>query len=199
MYSSKDTPFWTKEWAIAFIAWFEGIAWPCLCSLAILSSATAVIGFAGQFQNPDLTVYLRCAAVGAALLAITTAFWAACWTLPIMETRKALITYTISVQSCSSRCSGWSHRSAVLARPDQTSARIWFRAAILTSSITPARTLRFMRVRLMSFARGCWNVQIRPLILRHPEIAGDGPTGVSGAGSVSHSFGETGRSYTRAG
>ena len=37
-----------------------------------------------------------CALYGAALLAITTAFWAACWTLPIMETRKALITYTIS-------------------------------------------------------------------------------------------------------
>lgn len=197
MYSSKDTPFWTSDWAIAFIAWFESIAWPCLCALAILSSATAVIGFAAQFQNPDLTVYLRCAAVGAALLIITTAFWAACWTLPIMERRRPLLTYTISaiiffpmfwiVSSLGSLGATGSDISNDLVQGgyvdelDNTSQEF----ALFVSEIDVPRAALAER-------------SDQAFALEDAEIAGNGPTGVPGVGSVSNSYGEAARSYLRA-
>ncbi|MEM9698865.1 MAG: hypothetical protein AAF943_08765 [Pseudomonadota bacterium] len=197
MYSSKDTLFWTSDWAIAFIAWFEGIAWPCLCALAVLSSATAVIGFAGQFPNPDLTAYLRCAAVGFALFCITTCFWAACWTLPIMETRKALSTYTIcvivffpmfwvvsslgSLGATGSDISDDLVQSGYIDELDNTSQEF----ALFVSEIGVSRAALAERAD-QAFA------------LETAEIAGNGPTGVPGVGSVSNSYGEAGRSYARA-
>lgn len=197
MYSSKDTPFWTSDWAIAFIAWYEAIAWPCLCALAILSSATAVIGFAGQFPNPDLTAYLRCAAVGLGLFCITTSFWAACWTLPIMETRKALFTYTISVivffpmfwvvsslgslGATGSDISDDLIQSGYVDELDNTSQEF----ALFVSEVDVSRAALTERAD-QAFA------------LESAEVAGNGPTGVPGVGSVSNSYGEAGRTYARA-
>eukprot|EP00581_Thalassiosira_minuscula_P023824 CAMPEP_0184419530 /NCGR_PEP_ID=MMETSP0738-20130409/39757_1 /TAXON_ID=385413 /ORGANISM="Thalassiosira miniscula, Strain CCMP1093" /LENGTH=49 /DNA_ID= /DNA_START= /DNA_END= /DNA_ORIENTATION= len=43
-------PFWSSPWLIMLIAWYDSIAWPSLSGLAIISSATAVVGYASSFD-----------------------------------------------------------------------------------------------------------------------------------------------------
>ncbi len=197
MYSSKDTPFWSREWIIAFIAWYEAIAWPCLHGLAIISAGTAVVGFAGQFDDPNLVVYLRCGAIGLALYLITLCFWSATWSLPIMETRYAILTFVAStviffpmiwvVSSLGSLGTTSSDVSRSLVQKSfvnaldntgQDFARYATEPAVLVSG-------------LEDLAQQAFGFEVA-------EIAGNGPTGIPGVGSVSNSFGDSGRVYQAA-
>ena len=195
--NTEYSELWKSIWLYKLALWFDAMAKPGLAGLAILSSGTAVIGFASQFDAPDLGIYLRCGAIGLALWLIARTFWAGAWLLPALETRQTLLIYTlvaimgflmfatISVFGSLSATGGDISRGLTqkqnidqLDNSGQSFVQYIGEMAVVRAGLSDRATQAF------DFERA--------------EIAGDGPTGVGGRGPVSNSFGAAGRSYTQA-
>lgn len=88
-------PLWSLLWLVALGTWYDERARPTLAGLAIISSGTAVVGYAGQYDAPTVETYLRCIALGFALWLIARTFWAGAWMLPALETKHALSVYAL--------------------------------------------------------------------------------------------------------
>ncbi|GAB5449600.1 hypothetical protein [Gymnodinialimonas sp.] len=187
MHKHPSLPPWTSPWLEDMIAQYEAIAKPSLNGLAIISSATAVLGYASQFDHPDLGVYLRCAALGLALWLIARTFWAGAWALPALETRKPLLIYALvgtigffafaipsSLGSLSANGGGISLSVTQQSDIDALdNARQDFALYIGEMALT--------RAALVERAEQAQQAE-------DDEIAGLGPTGVPGEGSVSRSY-----------
>ncbi|MGD1922802.1 MAG: hypothetical protein ACFB03_01245 [Paracoccaceae bacterium] len=180
-------PFLTSAWLWATALWYDGIAKPCLAGLAIISSATAVIGYAGQYDQPTLEVYLRCLAIGFALWLITRTFWAGAWVLPMLETKRTIATYAVvavigfacffGVSSIGSLGATGGGISDEITQSKNTDELENFGQAFGIYSDQMSVTAAALAERAdqaEAFAEA--------------EIAGQGPTGVAGAGPVSNAF-----------
>lgn len=196
----KDTEFsqlWGSLWLYRLAVWFDSVAQPGLAGLAIISAGTAVIGFASQFDNPDLGIYLRCAAIGFALWLIARTFWAGAWMLPAFETKQPLLIYagvtafgflmfaTVSVLGSLSATGGDISRGLTQKQTTNQLENTGQQFVLYIGEIAvPQASLLDRGEQAFAFERA--------------EVAGEGPTGVSGVGSVARSFGASGRAYAQA-
>jgi hypothetical protein len=197
MKKTELSKLWGSLWLYQLAVWFDAVALPGLSGLAIISSGTAVVGFASQFDQPDLGIYLRCVAIGFALWLIARTFWAGAWLLPAINAKQPLLIYaatslvgflmfaTVSVLGSLSATGGDISRGLTqkqtidqLANTGQQFALYVGEMAVVQNALSDRADQAF------DFERA--------------EIAGEGPTGVPGKGSVSNSFGASGRSYIQA-
>lgn len=193
----QTPPFWTSLWLLQLISSYDSIAKPSLSGLAILSAGTAVVGYASQFDNPDLAIYLRCAALGFALWLIARTFWAGAWLLPALETKSPLRIYAViavlgfcgfaipSILGSLSANGGGISQSVTqqenIDRFDNSGQEF----ALYTGEMSVVQA-------------GLKDRKEQALAQQQAEIDGRGPTGVAGAGSVSNSFGSAAQRYGQA-
>ncbi len=197
MRQQNTPPPWTVPWLLQIIAWYESIAKPSLSGLAIISSGTAVLGYASQFDHPDLGVYLRCVALGFALWLIARTFWAGAWTLPALETRNPLLVYALVAFL------GF-FAFAIPSSLGSLSAN----GGGISLSVTQQLEIDGLDNRRQDFALYVGEMTLvqaavadraaQARSLEADEIAGRGPTGVPGVGSVSNSFGSSSATYRAA-
>ncbi|WP_195819423.1 hypothetical protein [Roseobacter sp. MH60115] len=197
MNNTEFSQLWGSLWLYRLAVWFDSVAKPGLAGLAIISAGTAVIGFASQFDNPDLGIYLRCTAIGFALWLIARTFWAGAWMLPAFETKQPLLIYagvtavgflmfaTVSVLGSLSATGGDISRGLTQKQTiNQLESRGQQFVLYVGEIAVPQASLLDRAEQAFDFERA--------------EIAGQGPTGVPGTGSVSNSFGASGRAYVQA-
>lgn len=193
----QNPPPWTSLWLKQIIAWYEAVARPSLSGLAIISSATAVLGYASQFDHPDLGVYLRCAALGLALWLIARTFWAGAWALPAMESRNPLLVYAVVAILGFFAFAIPSTLGSLGANGGAISLSVTQQGDI--DALDNARqefALYVGEMRLVLTALEDRADQAREL--QSDEIAGRGPTGIAGVGSVSNSYGASAGVYDSA-
>ncbi len=194
MRQQTTPPPWSVPWLLQIIAWYEAIAKPSLSGLAIISASTAVLGYASQFDHPDLGVYLRCVALGFALWLIARTFWAGAWTLVALETRNPLLVYALVAFL------GF-FAFAVPSSLGSLSAN----GGGISLSVTQQREIDGLDNRRQDFALYVGEMTLVQSALEDradqargleaDEIAGRGPTGVPGVGSVSNSYGSAATTY----
>lgn len=193
-----DYPLWTSASLKDLTAWYDSIAKPCLAGLAIISSGTAVIGYAGQFDEPSIGIYMRCFAIGFALYLITRAFWAGAWALPALETNRTLSIYAL-VAVLGFFCFG---TVSTLGSLGATGNQI-------SDDITQSENIDQLENFGQEFAAYGGQMAVARAALSErrdeaqafaeAEINGSGPTGVPGAGPVSNSFYAARGIYAQAG
>lgn len=197
MTPSSDMPLWSSVWLKQLAIWFDSIAKPSLEGLAIISSATAVIGFAGQFDDPDLGVYLRCAALGFALWLIARTFWAGAWLLPALEAKRSIIVYVLVAVLGFSMFGSVSVIGSLSATGSEISEGLTENANI--DQLDNASQDFAFYVGELTVVGGALEAQAaQAQRSQGAEVSGNGPTGVPGVGSVSNSFGEAARIYGQA-
>lgn len=193
----QDHPIWSSAWLLVIIAWYESIARPSLSGLAIISSATAVVGFASQFDSPDFATYLRCAALGFALWLIARTFWAGAWTLPALETKNPLLVYTFVAMIGFSAFAIPSTLGSLLANGGGVSVSVTQQENVdRIDNQRQAFALYIGELPLVQVGLEDRATQARTF--EADEVAGRGPTGISGVGSVSNSFGASAAIYDQA-
>lgn len=197
MNHQNTPPPWTSLWLMQIIALFESIARPSLSGLAIISAGTAVLGYASQFDNPDLGVYLRCVALGFALWLIARTFWAGAWALPALESRKPLLVYTLVGFVGFFAFAIPSSLGSLSANGGGISLSVTQQGDIdALDNIRQDFAAYVGQMTLVQSALADRAEQAR--ILQEDEIAGRGPTGVAGIGSVSNSYGASAVTYAEA-
>lgn len=195
--TDQDPPVWSSLWLRLWIAWYESIARPSLSGLAIISAATAVVGYASSYDNPDLAIYLRCAALGLGLWLIARTFWAGAWLLPALETKRPLLVFAFFGAigfGCFAVPSGL--------------GSLFANGGGVSVSVSQQENVDRIDNARQEFA---FYIEALPLVqvgledradqargFQADEIAGRGPTGIPGVGSVSNSFGASARSYDQA-
>lgn len=188
---------WRAIWLYRYAVWFDAIAKPGLAGLAIISSGTAVIGFASQFENPDLGIYLRCAAIGFALWLIARTFWAGAWMLPAFETKQPLLIYA-----------GVSTVGFLMFATVSILGSLSATGGDISRGLTQQRTINALENTGQKFVLYIGEMSVtgasvagqaeQAFAFERDEIAGKGPTGVPKAGPVSRSFDASGRAYEQA-
>ncbi|MEL6467938.1 MAG: hypothetical protein AAFQ58_23490 [Pseudomonadota bacterium] len=193
----NEHPFWSSPWLIMLITWYDAIARPSLSGLAIISSATAVVGYASSFENPDFAVYLRCAALGFGLWLIARTFWAGAWLLPALETKRPLQVFAVV----------GTLGFAAFAIPS-TLGSLFANGGGVSVSVTQQENVDHIDNARQDFALYIGELPLAQVGLEDratqarafqtDEIAGRGPTGIGGVGSVSNSFGASAAIYDQA-
>lgn len=187
-------PRWSSPWIEESAVSFERTAEPSLGGLAIITSATAVVGFAQQHDTITLEVWLRCLVLGFALWLIARTFWKGAWLLPAFETKNTLKIYAVvavlgfGMFAAVSVPGSLGATGGGIAREVTQSANIdklanagqEFAAYVDQMAVTHAALLE---------RRDQANAT------RDAEIAGAGPTGAPGPGPVSNAFGAAGGKY----
>jgi hypothetical protein len=187
-------PFWSSPWLITLIAWYDAIAGPSLSGLAIISSATAVVGYASSFDNPDFAVYLRCAALGLGLWLISRTFWAATWLLPALETKRPLLVFALVGTLGFAGFAIPSTLGSLFANGGGVSVSVSQQENV--DRIDNARHGFALYIGELPLAQvGLEDRATQARSFQTDEIAGRGPTGIGGAGSVSNSFGASAAIY----
>ncbi|MEL6201920.1 MAG: hypothetical protein AAFR39_06125 [Pseudomonadota bacterium] len=193
----EDYPFWSSDWLCAIIDYYESIAKPSLSGLAILSSATAVVGFASQFDYQDFATYLRCGALGFALWLIARTFWAGAWTLPALETKNPLLVYAFVAVVGFTAFAVPSTLGSLLANGGGVSVSVTQQENV--DRIDNARQDFALYIGELPLAQvGLEDRATQARAFQTDEIAGRGPTGIGGVGSVSNSFGASAAIYDQA-
>ncbi len=195
--TDHDAPFWTSLWLVILVRWYDAIAKPSLSGLAIISSATAVVGYASQFDNPDFAIFMRCAALGFALWLIARTFWAGAWLLPALETKKPLQVYVVVASLGFSGFAIPSVLGSLSANGGGISVSVTQQENIDRIDNTRQDFVLYIEaLPLIELALEDRAKQARTF--EADEIAGRGPTGVLGVGSVSNSFGASADLYDQA-
>lgn len=178
---------WTVQGLLVLCLSYDRKALPALATLALTSAVMSAAGLLSQFQDPDLYDFLLCLVMGFSLWQIARILWAGCWTLPELETRKALLIYAVvailgfgsyaavSVTANLSATAG--EVSLDLAEQGQIDA-LDNAGHLFASYVDELGVLRVALVDRAGQARA----------LEQAEIAGRGPTGIPGRGSVSNAY-----------
>ena len=194
---SDISKLWKSPWLYQIALWFDSIALPGLTGLAIISSGTAVIGFASQFDAPDLGIYLRCGAIGLALFIISRTFWAGAWVLPSLETKQPLLIYALVAVIGFNMFAIVSVFGSLSATGGDISRGLTQKQDIDQLENT-GQTFVFYVSEMGVVQASIEDRSKQAFDLERAEITGQGPTGVPGVGSVSNSFGASGRAYSQA-
>ncbi|MEM9765978.1 MAG: hypothetical protein AAF968_26405, partial [Pseudomonadota bacterium] len=154
-------------------------------------------GIFRQFENPTFADLMIAIAVGFALTMILAVYWRGAWLLPEMVGAKALRVYFAVALIAFLACFGISTTANLSATGAVAAEQIVQADSIDAFDNAGAKaTLYVERVVVPRDA-----IEARAELASQAEtdeIAGRGPTGIGGAGSVSNSFGEASRIYGRA-
>lgn len=195
--SNAGGPLWSAAALLALCLRYDLSVRPALVTLAFASAVLSAAGLLSQFQNPDLYDFLLCLVMGFGLLMISQILWTGCWTLPELETRKALLIYAfvatlgfgsyaaVSVTANLSATAG----EVSLDLAEQGQIDDLDNASHLFASYVDE--LGVLRAALLDRA-----AQARAL--EQAEIAGRGPTGVPGRGSVTNAYAASASRFERA-
>lgn len=187
-------PRWSSSWLEQSAESYDQTAEPSLAGLAIITSGTAVVGFAGQYETVTVEVWLRCLVLGFALWLIARTFWKGAWLLPAFETKHTLKIYALVAVLGFSMFVGVSVPGSLGAT-----------GGGIAQELTQSENADKLANAGQDFAAYVDQMAVTHAALlerrdqsngaRDAEIAGAGPTGVPGQGPVSNAFGAAGDKY----
>lgn len=188
-------------WSAAHIMWlalaYDRQVKPKLFVIAIISAFMSALGIFSQFDNPTFADLMLSIVIGAALLAILAIFWIGAWLLPELVGGKALRVYAVVAVVGFLACFGVSTTANLSATGGVAALQIDQKEEIDRFDNEGAKVALY--VDQLVVARDA--VAARAELARQAEsdeIAGRGPTGIGGAGSVSNSFGAAAGIYATA-
>ncbi len=190
-------PLWSSASLQALCVSFDGKVRPALGSLALCSAAMSAAGLLSQFQNPELYDFLLCGVMGLSLYQIARILWIGCWELPNLVSKKPLLIYALVATVGFGSYAAVSVTANLSATAGEASLDLAERGNIdgldnaSQEFVSYVSELQVLRAALLDRA-----AQARSL--EQAEIAGQGPTGVAGRGSVSNSYAASEARYAQA-
>jgi hypothetical protein len=154
-------------------------------------------GLFSQFQNPDLYDFILCGVMGVSLYQIARIMWAGCWELPNLASKKPLLIYGLVATVGFGSYAAVSVTANLSATAGEASLDLAERGNIdgldnaSQDFVSYVSELQILRAALLDRAA-------QALSFEQAEIAGRGPTGVSGRGSVSNSYAASAARYAQA-
>lgn len=194
---NEPGPLWSSASLQALCVSFDGKVRPALGSLALCSAMMSAAGLFSQFQNPDLYDFLLCGVMGLSLYQIARIMWAGCWELPNLVSKKPLLIYGLVASVGFGSYAAVSVTANLSATAGEASLDLAERGNIdgldnasqnFVSYVSELQVLRAALFDRAAHARS----------LEQAEIAGRGPTGVAGRGSVSNSYAASAARYAQA-
>ncbi|MGJ8530140.1 hypothetical protein [Maritalea sp.] len=190
-------PLWSSAWLLALCLAFDAKARPSLSALALISAVISAAGLLSQFTNPDIYDFLLCALMGTSLWLIARIFWAGAWSLPHIEAKNPLLIFAVVATLGFSSYGAVSVTANLSATAGEVSLELAQQGSIdrlsnagqsFVSYVSELAIIQAALVDRAKQARG----------LEGAEIAGNGPTGESGVGSVSNSYAASAVKYDQA-
>ncbi|MEM7729676.1 MAG: hypothetical protein AAF311_10430 [Pseudomonadota bacterium] len=193
----RNAPLWTVANLLWIAQTFDRQVKPKLFVIAIISAVMSALGVLQQFDNPTFADLMLSVVIGGALLAILAIFWTGAWLAPELAGKNAMRVYLVVAVLGFLACFGVSTTANLSATGGVASLQIGQKeeidrfdnegaeAALYVDQLVVARDAIAARAELARQAEA-------------DEIAGRGPTGIGGVGSVSNSFGAARVIYTTA-
>ncbi|MBO9466721.1 hypothetical protein J7443_15870 [Tropicibacter sp. R15_0] len=186
-HNNDPGPLWSAAFLLTLCKAFDAKAWPALSALALISAVISTAGLLSQFTDPDLYDFLLCALMGTSLWMIARIFWAGTWQIPYIEAKNPLMIFGVVATLCFSCYAAVSVTANLSATAGEVSEDLAQQGRIDRMSnagqgfVSYVGELNVIRAALEDRAE-----QARGL--ESAEIAGNGPTGEPGVGSVSNSY-----------
>ncbi|MEM1427945.1 MAG: hypothetical protein AAGG09_00655 [Pseudomonadota bacterium] len=186
---------------VAFLLWlarqYDRSVKPLLLTVAIISAILSAAGIFAQFDNPTFADLVLSIVIGVALLCIRLIFWIGAWHLPQLAGKPSFSIYALVAVLGFSACAALSMTANLSATGSTAAVQIDQQEEINRFDNAGAKAVLYVDQAVV--ARDA--IQSRAAIAKKAEadeIAGRGPTGIGGAGSVSNSFGEAAGIYETA-
>lgn len=193
----RNAPLWSAAQIMWLALEYDRQVKPKLFVIAIISAFMSALGIFSQFDNPTFADLMLSIVIGAALLAILAIFWIGAWLLPELVGGKALRVYAVVAVVGFLACFGVSTTANLSATGGVAALQIDQKEEIDRFDNEGAKVALY--VDQLVVARDA--IEARGELARQAEsdeIAGRGPTGIGGAGSVSNSFGAARGIYVNA-
>lgn len=194
---NEPGPLWSSASLQALCVSFDGKVRPALGSLALCSAMMSAAGLFSQFHNPDLYDFLLCGVMGLSLYQIARIMWAGCWELPNLVSKKPLLIYGLVAMVGFGSYAAVSVTANLSATAGEASLDLAERGNIdgldnaSQDFVSYVSELQVLRAALSDRAAQARSQE-------QAEIAGRGPTGVPGRGSVSNSYAASAARYAQA-
>jgi hypothetical protein len=191
-------PLWSSAFLLALCRSFDAKAKPALLALALISAVISAAGLLSQFADPDLYDFLLCALMGTSLFLIARIFWEGAWNLPHIEAKNPLLIFALVATVGFSTYATVSVTANLSATAGEVSLDLAQQGSIdrLSNSgqgfVSYVGEMNVIHAALLDRAE-------QVSALENAEIAGRGPTGEPGVGSVSNSYGAAAGKYDQAG
>ena len=191
-------PLWSSAFLMALCRSFDAKAKPALLALALISAVISAAGLLSQFADPDLYDFLLCALMGTSLFLIARIFWEGAWNLPHIEAKNPLLIFAFVATLGFSTYATVSVTANLSATAGEVSLDLAQQGSIdrLSNSgqgfVSYVGEMNVIHAALLDRAE-------QASALENAEIAGRGPTGEPGVGSVSNSYGAAAGKYDQAG
>lgn len=190
-------PLWSAAALLALCLHYDALVRPALATLALASAVMSAAGLLSQFQTPDLYDFLLCAVMGFSLWQIARILWTGCWTLPELETRKALLIFAIVAMLGFGSYAGVSVTANLSATAGDVSLDLAQQGQIDRLDNASHLFASYVdELEVLGAALDDREAQARAL--EQAEEAGRGPTGVPGRGSVTNAYAASASSYDQA-